>query len=182
MILLKIRNIEEKQLLVAGYFIRQRDKGITFQEKDFFEQWNKYFPNDFHLWGKKYRNQRFIYGEETEYGCLTLPDKRYIRKYVIDNYNRLWEPCCKAIKDYIERFTRDDWEREITILRKKHERQLKMIVAYLGGDVQINHWRIERLSTYHIWLDEGEFIGNFKLCINYLEKVKRERRYKERFR
>lgn len=180
--MLKIENLEEKQLLVAGYFINKKEKGIGIQDKDIFQQWTKYFPDDFHLRKKKYRYQRFIYGEEKEYGCLTLPDTKYIRKYVIANYNKLWKSCSIAVENYIEKYTKDDWDKEITKLRKKHERHLKLKSTALGGYAEINHWRTDRLSTYHIWLDGGEFIGNYKICLDCLEQVKRERRYKERFR
>ena len=53
--MLKIENLEEKQLLVAGYFINKKEKGIEIQDKDIFQQWTKYFPDDFHLRKKKYR-------------------------------------------------------------------------------------------------------------------------------
>ena len=53
--MIKINNLEEKQLLIARHFIDLKEKGNDFQDKDIFEFWCKYFPGDFKL-KKKYRS------------------------------------------------------------------------------------------------------------------------------
>ena len=55
--MIKISNLEEKQLLIARYFIDLKEKGQDYQDKDILELWNKYFPGDFKLSKKKYRYQ-----------------------------------------------------------------------------------------------------------------------------
>lgn len=176
--LLKIYNVEEKQLLVAGYFIEKKKKGVQFQDKDIFKVWSRYFVGDFSLKKKKYKYQKFIYSDESEYGHLTLEDTRYVPKYVIKNHNRLWNDSCMVIHNYLENMTTDDWEKEITTLRKKHERHLKLKCAALGGCVRIQNWYKDQLSTYRVevWTEEKEFVGNYQRCLEYLEQIKYERK------
>lgn len=43
----KIKDIKEKRLVIARYFIRRGDNGKKFGERDMFCMWSNYFPDDF---------------------------------------------------------------------------------------------------------------------------------------
>lgn len=176
--MIKINNLEEKQLLIARHFIDLKEKGQDFDNKDILELWNKYFPGDFKLTKKKYRYQSFIYKEGSACGCLTVPDTKYIPKYLIAIYNKLWDNCFPFVNDYIATHTLRECDKELTQLRKKHQKIIMMRCSGINCYGTINHWRISGLSTYSIYSyrSRESYSGNYENCLKYIEQKKNERR------
>lgn len=176
MLTLKLSNQEERNLIIAGIFIRQMQRGGKEPtDEEIFDRWNERFKYDFYLPLKKYHNQRFIYKEGSKFGCLTLPDTRYIQNYILINYNRLWVNCCTKVREYME-LSYDEWMQTLTALRKKNEKHLKLKCTNLGGTTRMEKWKLDYFVTYHIWIDREEFIGNYQNCVDFLNKVKQERK------
>ena len=176
--MIKISNLEEKQLLIARHFIDLKEKGNDFQDKDIFDFWCKYFPGDFKLKNKKYRYQSFIYVEGSACGCLTLPDRKYIPKYLIQIYNKLWDNCYPFVNEYIATHTLRECDKDLTKLRKKHQNIIKRRCSGISCYGSINHWRVSGLSTYsiHSYRSSESYSGNYENCLKYIEQKKYERR------
>ena len=175
--MVKIKNLEEKQLLVARHFIIEKENGKEFRDKDIFQLWTKYFPADFWLNRKKYGKQKFIYQDDTPTNRhLTLPDKKGIPKYVIDRYNTIWENwCCVAVNNLIEKYTLPECNRALTKLRKKHQNIILRRCYEMAGYGEICNWPISRLSIYGVYVHEESYTGNYEKCLNYIRNLKQKR-------
>ncbi|MDY5027148.1 MAG: hypothetical protein SPF19_11635 [Oliverpabstia sp.] len=173
--MIKISNLEEKQLLIARYFIDLKEKGQDYQDKDILELWNKYFPGDFKLSKKKYRYQSFIYKEGSACGCLTLPDTKYIPKYLIAIYNKLWDNCCTFVNNYIATHILRECDKELTKLRKYHQNIIKRRCSGIHFYGSINNWHINRLCTYCVYAYGESYTGNYEKCLKFIEQKKYER-------
>lgn len=44
-----IESNKEKKLIIARYFIKEKEKGNKFDEQDIFNMWNNYFSSDFRI-------------------------------------------------------------------------------------------------------------------------------------
>lgn len=175
--MLKIDNLEEKELIVARYFIRNRKmKSEDFSDKDIFDIWMYKFPNDFKLRKKNFNQQKFVYVEDESGGHLILPNKKGIRKPVIERYNKVWNDCCISVKNLVDKYTIEDCDRNLTKLRKDHEFHLKLKSTLLSCYCRIVSFPTDKLSKYYIESDDEEVEYHYEQSVEYLEQLKQDRR------
>lgn len=119
-----IESNKEKKLLIARYFIKEKDKGNGFDEQDIFHMWNNYFPNDFRF--SRNRKLKIVkYG--TYYKLEPEAVWPEVKKEDINSFNNRFEKISKWILRYVRM---SDLDKVDTDILRQRRHQLKVLKKY----------------------------------------------------
>lgn len=168
----KIKDMKEKGLIIARYFIRRGDDGKKFGERDMFCMWSNYFPDDFRVG----RGQRLKLQKRKGYLTLALPNCKSVPEGVIKAYANLWCRNKSWVFKYVHAHTLEECDKDIDKLRREQERALKSACKQIGYGAKLCQRPKSRLAEYHIFTKEVCMGGSFSSVMEYAKGDKREQK------
>lgn len=165
----KIKDIKEKRLIIARYFIKVSNNGKKFGEKDIYCMWNNYFPNDFRV-GK---GQRLKLQKRRGYLALALPSCKGVLEGEVKTYANLWSRSKSWVFKYVRAHTLDECGKDLGKLRREQERALKSACKHIGYGAKMCQQPKSRLAEYHIFTEGVCRNGSFSSVMEEVERVKR---------
>ncbi|MDO5403774.1 MAG: hypothetical protein Q4F11_10090 [Eubacteriales bacterium] len=119
-----IKSNKEKKLIIARYFIKEKDKGNKFDEQDIFYMWNNYFPSDFRI--SKTRKLKIVcYGNY--YKLEPKENWPDVKKEDINSFNNRFEKISKWIIRYVNM---NNLDKVTTDILRQRIHQLKVLRKY----------------------------------------------------
>lgn len=119
-----IESNKEKKLLIARYFIKEKDKGNKFDERDIFYMWNNYFPSDFRI--SKTRKLKIV-SHGTYYKLEPEKDWPDVKQEDVNSFNNRFEKISKWILLYVNM---SDLDKVDTDILRQRRHQLKVLRKY----------------------------------------------------
>lgn len=165
---------DEKKLIVARYFIKEKNAGRKFEGKDIFYMWNNYFPKDFRLGKKQKFKIKKVKGKNHSKFVLSC-DKPEVGKKIIRNYQNKWENIYKWIEKYIQNHTLESCDNDIVGLRNKNYKKLIHIYKPLSFYVTYNKNKKvsdSTLTQYIIKSKDNNRNGSYSSLVDYAENYK----------
>ena len=166
----KIKDIKEKRLVIARYFIRRGDNGKKFGERDMFCMWSNYFPDDFRA-GK---GQRLKLQKRKGHLTLALPNCKSVPEGVVKTYANLWCRNKSWVFKYAHAHTLDECDRDIDKLRREQEGALKSACKQVGYGAKLCQRPKSKLAEYHIFTKRLCMDGSFSDVMEYVGGGRRE--------
>ncbi len=160
----EIRDIKEKKLVIARYFIKLGNNGKKFGERDIFRMWNNYFPDDFRVGsGKRLKLQK-----RKGYLTLALPNCKGVPEGMVKTYANLWRRSKSWVFIYAHAHTLEECDKDLGKLRREQERALKSACKYIGYGAKLCRQPKSRLAEYRIFTKGLCIGGSFS---NVMEEV-----------
>lgn len=164
-------DLYEKRLIIARYFINQKNSNKEFGEKEIYYMWNNYFPSDFRI--SKNKKLKLQLGKVYS-KLVLLEDSADVSEKLINNYSNKWEKIHSWIVRYIKSHNLNDCDNDMIMLR--HNQYKLLIKAYkpLGYYVRDTKEKSSshRVSTYEVLQKQKSRSGSYAYLIKYLENYK----------
>lgn len=163
-------NFMEKKLIVARYFIKEKDKGNSFDELGIYNIWTNCFPKDFRL----SKNQKFKLKNDGNCNLILVGNKTNVPNKVITNYSSKWRKAHNWIIHYVEEHTLEDCNKDLERVRADNLHNLIKIYKPLNyyvkqGTMGVSHLH---LVSYHIFQDSKQYSGTFDDVVEYSKTIR----------
>lgn len=168
----EIRDIKEKKLVIARYFIKLGNNGKKFGERDIFRMWNNYFPDDFRVGsGKRLKLQK-----RKGYLTLALPNCKGVPEGMVKTYANLWRRSKSWVFKYAHAHTLEECDKDLGKLRREQERALKSACKYIGYGAKLCRQPKHKLADYHIFTKGLYRDGSFSNAMDHVKGIQGEQR------
>lgn len=163
----RIPDVDEKRLILARYYIKQRDKGNQMKENEVYYMYNNLFRGDFQRANK--------YKLKWVNGTLEAATNNISQK-LVDNYNQKWKGIYSWIYKYvnIKKHTLADCDKDIEGLRRKQRKELikifKQLEYYVGETKAKTSDRA--IAGYHISKRSDQYYGSYSKLLEYAQEIK----------
>ena len=161
----------EKRLIIARYFINQKNNDKEFCEKDIYYMWNNYFPSDFRI----SKNRKLKLKEGKHYSQLVLLEhSANIDENLIKNYSNKWQKNYCWILKYVKNHSLKECDTEILNHRKEQYKELIRTFKPLKYYVKNTSAKPSdcRVATYNIFKGNTNRSGSFDSLMKYADGIK----------
>lgn len=144
--LTEIRDMHEKQMVIARQIIKRKNRGEDYREDDVPHLWGNYFPGD-----------------------IKMKD---VKKDVLESCSGLWQECFSWINNYVKGHTLDECDKDLDRLRHQQERTLKNACKHTRYKAKMFRQDKNRLAGYCVLRKGGCKSGSFEGVMWYIKQVK----------
>lgn len=161
---IEIKNANEKKLIIARYFICQKENNKTFKERDIYYMWNNYFPSDFRI----SKNRKFKLIEGKFWGHLELPNKKDVSEDIIKKYSNKWKRYYSWIINYVRNHDIKKCDLDLYNLRHGKLREMRSMCRHIKYGAKLCNEPKNRLSTYIVFKDDFHKNGSCDTVMDYV--------------
>jgi hypothetical protein len=169
--MVKIKNLEEKRLIVARYFILQKNKQKEFTEHDVYYMWNNYFPSDF----RTSKNHKFKLHIKDGKSHLTFAYND-ISKEQLAEYTQIWHNIYYWFGLYVENHTLEVCDKDIAKIRRKHENYLKCQAKSIWHGAKMVRATVHKPASYTYFKKGFSRCGDYEQVLEWIEEIKEEQK------
>ena len=170
--MVQIKNLKEKRLIIARYFINKKNSGKEFDEKDIFYMWNNYFPSDFRV----SMHQKLKLQIKDGKSKLIFPYDTKISADIINGYSQIWNEICHRINGYVRDYTLEKCDADLTKLRHRHARKIKNHCENIKYGAKLTNEPKNKLSTYVFFQKNFSRSGNYEQVLAWVQDIKNSRK------
>lgn len=164
----------EKKLIVARYFIKQKEKGKNINEMGIYNIWTNCFPKDFRL----SKNRKFKLKNDGSYSLVLAKNNMNVPNKIISNYSNKWRKIYIWVTDYVANHNLDECDSDLLKLRTCNFHRL--INTYNKSSNYFikqgtRNLSSMQLATYHIFHNNKQYSGTYEDLMQKSNNIQVER-------